>query len=590
MAVREADTTLIPQAQDWLVRWGLGAQEISVTPYILPHHEFTPLKPGMLLDLFKGKLTGVLSGFEPYPAAVPASISFPQVKGFDKALAAFERAFFPQDALLAAQAVKANHPEFLYDSVCASIMYQGLWNEGDKMTRGLKYEAAVGRVPHEIREPDDETARSLSEVRKWGWPFYGSLLPTELLIEAIHASVNPETGFEKELLLKRIERRGGVNRKPKGQTTVGEGLFSAAYRIDEWTKENNLGLIRSYSSHPLSSLSQSWTDSWNRPVDNDGRLLKGNFYPLEIQVLGYDGLIKTAHILDEVAKMPEEEIRAMFPHVFGQNRANAEVVFSAAKRLRGRANLLKDAIISRFTFRDEKETITGFAPYVYYDKDGNPVKSNLETSDIIWLLGSDFLKDIDSDGTVLQQLLQTIFDPEGIMGTYGPRTTSKRSPAYHPLFYHGGTKWSFITNRLANGLWKEGYYGLAWQMHMANWLLFKKTGLAPECISGDDSYEPQINLTKVSYRDSDTGMVRSIFPPAQPLQLWTVASETQAAELIEALDSGVPLPLTALDERKKTVEDELLERMKSAGMFIEQNDKGEYDFRPKNGQETHRVT
>lgn len=140
------------------------------------------------------------------------------------------------------------------------------------------------------------------------------------------------------------------------------------------------------------------------------------------------------------------------------------------------------------------------------------------------LLNSRLLEGIDS-GTANRRegLIRTLFSPE-MLNISGIRTLSKLEKRFRPGEYHNGSVWLWDTNYIAQGLERQGYHGLAWELRARLWNDANITKRFPEFVSGGDDPKPVLPDRIVEVLDEKTGERHLIEQIPQEVQAWTLSA------------------------------------------------------------------
>ncbi len=526
------------------------------------------LAPNYVLNSCRYHLTGIpgFGNLSLIPSAAAPIIMEGLVKPQPHELNSFVQAFFSQDALIGQQMLfrinnrdMQQEMEASYQILKACAIYQARQTENQAGERisGM----TSGQIAHEVRVRSDPLRIDLERRRRWRFPYYGSRLSTPVFINFLTDVVERNGGFDEAFLQEEVESRGVHSETIQGKVTMAESLFHALHCLELWLGAGN-GLVFSFSANPDGTLNQSWTDSWNAKLDNHNKIITTGTYPLEIQVMVQEALQKGTRLLREITQTADSS--SFFPSL-SKKGANKIDLNAVAGRLEYMARQLSDRIVHDFTV-DSSYGRT-FTPYLYRE-DGILTQSNHRTSDIGWLLGTDFLR---NHPEYADPIITELFDPEaGLIGRWGIRTFSANDAAYRSRSYHRGPYWPFLTNIFANGLWDMGHYGLAWQLYLRNILIQQASGISPEWIVGDDTPLPEINLCEVSCEmpNAKGPVKRVLIPVTQLYQFWTAAAFEQIWNMIYSLEAGNSIPLSAQNESLLPLETDIINRLKNHSLHI----------------------
>lgn len=416
-------------------------------------------------------------------------------------------AFFPRDAHIVATFLRDTHPELTKATVLESLHYTGI--KDNLRGPGLKDEQEVGKVPHEVRDPErDPIARQLTAKKDWGWPYYGAIDTTGKNINAIAYLVEHDgVDFLKTTYL---GQDGGMH-------TVEEGLRSHVNWLRRRMDFNPEGLIEMLWINPKHHANQTWSDSPDAFHHADGSW--PSHYPsknlgvasLEHQAETYDALVNAAEIYERLLKRTRGRKRAYLKDEIAD--------------LLARAEKLKRVIMSEFWVEDSSRHGGFFARGTDRDSNGRLRPFAIRSSDMGHVLNSRILDGDDPEIVKKREaVVRNLFSPEMLCAS-GIRTLSSDSRRYYKDRYHNGASWPWVTYFISLGLERHGYYGLARELKKRIIQLYRDTKLLPEFVSGsDDSTERMITDTIMVHDPTAPERLYAICQPAQEIQAWTAAA------------------------------------------------------------------
>ena len=414
--------------------------------------------------------------------------------------------FFPRDAHVVADILSAER--FLpltRSTIMASFEKMGV---ADNYTspKGLLDEQEVGKVPHEIREPDDPLAQRLTTQKDWGWPYYGAIDTTGKNVRSIARYVkDSQEGID--FLQARFMGRDGVER------TVEQGLRMNLEWILQRMSLNAEGLVESLDKNPKHHPNQSWADSpesfhhadgsWaeHHPENNHG------VAALDVQGETYAALKGAIELYEALGNT------------------------ALAAELKERANNLRAKVLEHFWVDDPEHFGGYFGRGTDRDVQGNLRVLAIRTSDMGILLDSGLLDDDDSDETLSAEMK---FKREAVISNLlsgemrcpsGIRTLSSDSVRYSPDRYHNGASWPWTTYYAARGMERYGYQEESKDLKRCVLRSYASTGVLGEYFSGDANPERLLVDQKVKVEDPTlpTENIYAVSQAAQLQQAWTAA-------------------------------------------------------------------
>ena len=472
----------------------LGVSQLKITKHPFPTIALPD--PDSLFNLF------ILTpdGSRPPPACIVPENG----KADDKEHKRYS-VFFAQDAIisvlfgLATESIREKTVEAAKATVFECIRWQATEDEPKEAMEGVWSNARKGGIPHEVRNPDDQTAKMLKEKWKMGMPFYGTLMPTLLFIKL----VNEINAQDSHFLEQTVKDKDGKDKSVREAVADAASWIQEKIRVSE---RNPLGLIASESPNRLGPQYQSWTDSWYTKTDENGKLIRPPLYMIEVQALASKALENAATLLESAHEQRKTLVY----------RADAE--------------RLKKEIIDHYRIQRPDGSYY-FASDLYFGTDGELKPRTALTPDAGWLLWSKLFN--DNERGFVHEIVSQIFSPS-LVSKWGIRTLAEDDIAYFAPSYHRGSIWQFFNGILADGLMNYGFNSLWLQLHGRNLKIHQLTSLFSEYISGEDSIIPEINDRSVKVMDAD-GIERELLSVSQPYQAWTYFSYLRARVIFDKI-------------------------------------------------------
>ena len=418
---------------------------------------------------------------------------------------------YPRDAYVSAELLWPKYPELTKATILTCLPYIGTVDTLDDTS--WRDEQEIGKLPHQIRDPDHPRSKRQFELRNRGYPYYGAIDTTQKNILAITRLCLDETQDNLSFLDEQFTTREGET------ATVAEGLQANVDWVLARLASNPEGIIESLHINPRHHANQSWADSPDSFHHADGSLAR--HYPdekrgvasIEVNAETYDALLAAARLYEHVRDTTEDDQRG------SELSATIEKMQTAAARL-------KQAIHAHFWVEDEQLHGGYFARGTDRDEDGHLHPLKIRSSDMGHLLKSEVL---DDDDPKVISLIKNLFSDE-MLAANGIRTLSSDSLRYHPSAYHNGSVWPWDTYTIARGLEKRGYTDLSEELERRILEFYQRTNTLAEYGSGDS--EGSINLTqKVTVFDPslheepiDQYSLYNVVQPPQEIQAWTVAT------------------------------------------------------------------
>lgn len=413
--------------------------------------------------------------------------------------------FFPRDGHVVARFLHQRFPRLTRITAQWSLRYSGVADTGT----GDQQEK--GKVPHEVRGPHTFIARRQTEVRGWGWPYFGAVDTTGknvLGIAAVVLDTEEGAAFLNETY---VGRDGGTR-------TVAEGFAAHVQWMRNRMDRNPDGLMEMLHVNSLHHANESWKDSPDSFFHADGSWArhypsKGwGVAPLEVQAETFDALLAAAAVYEKLLPGAEND-RKM--------HLQAEIT-----DLLKRADQLRAVVLKEFWVDDSQHAGGYFARGTDRDAFGRLHPLAVRSADMGLLLNSHIL---DGDEAEIVQkreaVIRNLFSPE-MLCVAGIRTLSSDSPRYGEDRWHNGASWPWVTYAIAQGLQRHGYHGLAYELKRRTWSAYMATGLLPEYLSGTANPDHLLVDKCVVIFDHTipSEPTRPIGQPAQGIQAWTAAA------------------------------------------------------------------
>ncbi|MHB0929250.1 MAG: amylo-alpha-1,6-glucosidase [Candidatus Nanopelagicales bacterium] len=384
------------------------------------------------------------------------------------------RCMFGRDSLLIADLLRFMRPELRLNVICALASVQG--TQYDEQS-----EEEPGRIPHEVREPDDPVAQEISSASRWKFPYYGAVDATLIWLRCLAEEAQADSRvLELEI--------------------AGHTLAQRAARAAAWTLQrlgSPSGFVESTRSNPQGIENQVWKDSGDSYMHRDGMLARGDS-TASVETVGetFDAL------------MAASAIQAMAP------RANWPVGREEFTRL---AHELRVRLFERFWLGDH------FALATERDAHGRQVMMDSTASNQGRLLDSAILEGAEF-ASYGRAITDVMMDPD-MLSAAGLRTLAASHISYRPGGYHTGTSWPMDSTFVARGMVRHGFRREALEVATRTRHAIESVGGYPEFFRGDMPLHGPISTSIVDVRRTGTRMsVNRVTQPPQLLQGWTVAA------------------------------------------------------------------
>lgn len=456
---------------------------------VKPKRNRAPHPPSSLdeiLRLTRAKHESEIGEFGPSIAALALeTISFENEGALPEHLRLYE-VIFGRDSLRVAIDLISSYPELARTTVRELARLQGLGDNPDR-------EEELGRIVHEVREPDDPIAERLTRERGWAWPYYGTVDATPEFIRTLAAYCQKTEENYAFLSEEYVDLAGNIQ-------TISHSLELALAWIIRRLNSNAEGLLEYKSTLPLGIENQVWKDSWDAYHHADGTVANHDrgIASIEVQVTTYDALLDAAELMENAL---DQRARAI--------------------QLRDQAKILKNAIFEYFWTEDK-----GGYFVLGTDRDDNGALRQLKirTSNMGHTLNSRLL--FGDDPEIVRKrkaVMKHMMSPE-MQNASGIRTLASDEVRFRPGAYHNGSVWLWDTHHIAKGMRRHGYKKEAHDLDLKLLNVPKATHMLPEYVRGDDSSEPSTNHHIISVYDTKYERENVVEQPPQEVQAWTAAA------------------------------------------------------------------
>lgn len=354
---------------------------------------------------------------------------------------------FARDGLLMAAMVDEFLPLLTEATVLRLAEVQGL-QDLQRLDGEPRYDLEeIGRIPHEIRDPEDPGAMTTTAQWGWDWPYFGSVDATPLFISAVvrAARRNPA------LLAHSVTQRDGVDR------SMADCLTAAITWLLRRLEDDPHGLLG--TRWASNRCWQVWADSPDAYHHADGRLAHGNVAAVEVQAWAYDALVDVADLAEG--------------GVGGLSTISSEAMRKAAVRLQ--------ATVIRLFWQDRIAS-GWFAAGLERGDDGSVEPLAVRTANMGLLLESHLLMGT-GDRSYVEAIVAQLRSPE-LLAASGIRTLATTEYRYRASAYHNGSVWPWQNLWIAVGLRRHGFGEFADDLERRASALVDATGCAPELVQG----------------------------------------------------------------------------------------------------------
>jgi glycogen debranching enzyme len=428
--------------------------------------------------------------------------------------------------------------------------WQGTENEplyGSESPLGTHWwtEEERGKIIHELRFPGDAIANYFTEVRGWGWPYYGAADSTPLTVTTTCDFIEKYTT---DILSEEIRVKNTVERK-----TIGDSLVAAVGWIKNKLEESDVGMVEFKTPNENGAKNQSWRDSWDSYWHEDG--IPPNYdkgvVSLAVQGVTHEALVSAARLYDKLSYLDNETLKSMFPNVSDvEDFDHAKFFMEEAQGIWKRADNLKSSVVKNLYIDDGNDNGYFAMGGDYSPEDGGFRPFKVRSSEMGWIIG---MFDGANDGVYERTVVRNLFLK--MLTMHGIRTVSKDAKNYLPGSYHNGSVWLMENGLIASKLEDRGYTRLPEQLYARNLNISHDTGYCYEFLSGRDTKDPEINHYRIWVEEN--GMKKDVIQPPQPIQSLTVAAYIRAMKMTVYRMKGL-VPERAQDADKRRFEDTIL--------------------------------
>lgn len=466
-----------------------------------------------------------------------------------------EIVFFPRDGHVVASFLRETYPQLVSATIHYALRFTGV-RDNLRHSSQLSDGQEVGKVPHEVRRPEDVIAKKQSELKDWGWPFFGAMDTTGKNVLAISqialSTEGPGLAFLQETY-------DGLDGK---RHSIEDGLAGHINWIRRKMNQNTEGLVEMLHLNPKHHANESWEDSPDAFFHADGSWARHDadknwgVAPLELQVETYDALLAAAKLYKKLSLEAD-----------GQRR---DFLLTEVQDLTSRASRLREVIMKKFWVEDPAHAGGFFARGTDRDEHGKLRPLAVRSSDMGFMLDSAILEGEDADTLRKREaVIRNLFSPEMLCAS-GIRTLASDSARYGEERWHNGASWPWVTYKIARGLKRHAYYGLAYELEYRAWTSYAATHLLSEYFSGtnDPSRLSVTHTVRIADPSIPSEPERPIGQPSQEIQAWTAAAmlamkreEGKRLRVLGGAALGVKterIPIVAQDAARRQLERELV--------------------------------
>lgn len=393
---------------------------------------------------------------------------------------------FGRDSLRVAADVLPYYPELTRATIRSLAELQGVKEDRNR-------EEEFGRIPHEVRSPEDPIAQRLTRELGWEWPYYGEVDATPDFIRTFSAYVkqieNPRAFCEETY----VDIAGNECR-------LQDSFKRAVQWVEMKLDSNEEGLLEFCSVLPGGIKNQAWKDSWDAYHHSDGTLANHDkgIASIEVQVSAYEALMDAADMYEELFDRRDR-----------------------ARELRDQAVRLKTKILHWF-WTEEKGGY--FVLGTDRDNEGNLRQLNIRTSNMGHILNSRILEGDDPEiARKREAVVVQLFSPE-LLCAGGIRTLASDEALFRPGAYQCGSSWPWDTHYIAKGLRRLGYEDKAGDLDARLLRVVRVTHMLPENVRGDIDDVIRMNTRSITVWDTRNNCANKVEQPPQEIQAWTVAA------------------------------------------------------------------
>ena len=143
---------------------------------------------------------------------------------------------------------------------------------------------------------------------------------------------------------------------------------------------------------------------------------------------------------------------------------------------------------------------------------------------------------------IVRDVVEQLFNPAyGLLSPVGIRTLERDAVRFDAGGYHTGQVWLWDNLKIADGLARHGFHGLAWELRARMVEVCTTLHLLPEFVRGGDDPTARVNERVVdAIRIDQSGNERlcRIEQPPQDVQAWSVAGMVRVNALLRGVAAG----------------------------------------------------
>lgn len=398
-----------------------------------------------------------------------------------------------RDAIEISRKLSRHFPKLLRTTLLTLAKTQGLVNETYTHNTPYRQEEA-GRIMLLDRNADDPIALKFSQKLGWGWPFYGSIDATPSFISAIaQYTIQHDNDF---LSTNFITRHGDERRIQDAFDLSVDWLIG---RLEQ----SSFGLLEFKNTAEVGGMdSQAWKDSAFAYVHKDGSRAnhRDGIASIEVQTLAYDALLDAS----DISRLQGFE--------------------DQAEAFESRAADLRKRIFEMYWVKGARRG-SYFALAIDHDPvDGSPRPLEVRTSNMGHMLNSRIFDDKSMQSKkMVESIIKQLFSPE-LLNYSGIRTLASDEKGYRHGGYHTGSVWLWDTSFIADGLDRQGYKHLAWELRTRIWQTAEETKIFPEFVRGDSIHSVKMNTKEIYVWNEEYEVLHLFEQPPQEVQGWTVSA------------------------------------------------------------------
>jgi glycogen debranching enzyme len=408
-----------------------------------------------------------------------ASVAFDHHRGVEEQN--LFRCLFGRDSLIIADFLGSRVPGLRRGVICALADYQG--KAFDAMS-----EEEPGRIPHEVRDENDDRAIEISAREGWKFPYYGSVDSTLLWLKALAKESQEDPGI--------------LDVSIKDKTLAERAVLAVEWILNRL--QTPTGLIESHRSNIHGIKNQVWKDSGDSYMHADGKIAGDSIASIETCGQTYDALQGAL------------QIQILRPYLGWP---------LSSKEMHEIADSVRSKLIELMWLGDR------FAMGTERVASGKQIPLDSQASNQGQLLDSSIF-----DGPEWIQysraIAEAITDPQ-LLGPAGLRTLSRNHPSYRPGGYHTGSAWPMDGMFAGRGLLRHGFTQHATSLIGATVSAIESIGGFPELLRSDAPLYGWVTSEVIDIKGAADGFgigFNRVCQPPQMIQGWTVAAYAWAQD------------------------------------------------------------